>query len=96
MGIRTFRECEEVKAIVSVGCCYNLLSEEGISANSQCGFPISNGGRAVGLSLGKSARDLACQVFVYLICFSFFVCLVKSHQNSRDISRFCAYLYETT
>lgn len=59
--LRTFRECEEVKAIVSVGCCYNLLSEEGISANSQCGFPISNGGRAVGLSLGKSARDLACQ-----------------------------------
>ncbi|XP_062011937.1 uncharacterized protein LOC133728547 isoform X1 [Rosa rugosa] len=60
--LKTFMECEEVKAVVSVGCCYNLLSEEGFNhVGSQCGFPMSCGVKAAGLSLGKSSRDLACQ-----------------------------------
>ncbi|XP_059591662.1 uncharacterized protein LOC100262853 isoform X2 [Vitis vinifera] len=61
--LRTFLECKEVKAVVSIGCCYNLLSEEVCeSSSSQCGFPMSNVIKSAGLSLGKSSRDLACQV----------------------------------
>ncbi|XP_016648767.1 PREDICTED: protein RRNAD1 isoform X2 [Prunus mume] len=61
--LKTFMECKEVKAVVSVGCCYNLLSEEGFNhAGSQCGFPMSCGVKSAGISLGKSSRDLACQV----------------------------------
>ncbi|KAI3407214.1 Methyltranfer_dom domain-containing protein [Psidium guajava] len=60
--LKTFVECVEVKAVVSIGCCYNLLSEEGVdNAGVQCGFPMSNGVKSEGLSLGKCARDLACQ-----------------------------------
>ncbi|XP_008226287.1 PREDICTED: protein RRNAD1 isoform X1 [Prunus mume] len=60
--LKTFMECKEVKAVVSVGCCYNLLSEEGFNhAGSQCGFPMSCGVKSAGISLGKSSRDLACQ-----------------------------------
>ncbi|KAK2971970.1 hypothetical protein RJ640_004990, partial [Escallonia rubra] len=60
--LRTFLESPEVKAVVSIGCCYNLLSEEGVKDNdSQHGFPVSNGVKSTGLSLGKSSRDLACQ-----------------------------------
>ncbi|XP_010258677.1 PREDICTED: protein RRNAD1 isoform X3 [Nelumbo nucifera] len=60
--LRTFIECKEIKAVVSIGCCYNLLSEEGSqNSGSQCGFPVSEGAKLSGLSLGKSARDLACQ-----------------------------------
>ncbi|KAL0723662.1 hypothetical protein Bca4012_038261 [Brassica carinata] len=60
--LRTFMECEEVKAVVSIGCCYNLLSEK-TSENScsKCGFPMSAGLKSLGFSLGKNARDLACQ-----------------------------------
>ncbi|CAL0326433.1 unnamed protein product [Lupinus luteus] len=60
--LKTFLECKDVKAVVSLGCCYNLLSEESVmDAGSQCGFPMSQSVRSMGLSLGKSARDLACQ-----------------------------------
>ncbi|KAF6135177.1 hypothetical protein GIB67_035248 [Kingdonia uniflora] len=60
--LRTFLECKEVKALVSIGCCYNLLSEEGFEdSHSQCGFPISDGLKLAGFSLGKVACDLACQ-----------------------------------
>ncbi|KAF6168556.1 hypothetical protein GIB67_005168 [Kingdonia uniflora] len=61
--LRTFLECKEVKALVSIGCCYNLLSEEGFEdSHSQCRFPISDGLKLAGFSLGKVACDLACQV----------------------------------
>ncbi|KAL5716207.1 hypothetical protein ACHQM5_017931 [Ranunculus cassubicifolius] len=60
--LRTFCECEEVKAVISIGCCYNLLSEQGLgNGNSQCGFPMSKGIKLAGFSLGKSACDLGCQ-----------------------------------
>ncbi|KAK9085830.1 hypothetical protein Sjap_026241 [Stephania japonica] len=60
--LRTFAECEEIKAVVSVGCCYNLLTEEGAGkTRNECGFPLSGGVKSIGLYLGKSARDLACQ-----------------------------------
>ncbi|CAF2083563.1 BnaA06g11190D [Brassica napus] len=60
--LRTFIECEEVKAVVSIGCCYNLLSEKTSEDScSKCGFPMSAGLKSLGFSLGKNARDLACQ-----------------------------------
>ncbi|KAF8408759.1 hypothetical protein HHK36_004827 [Tetracentron sinense] len=63
--LRTFLERKEVKAVVSIGCCYNLLSEEGFdNTSSNCGFPMSVGVKLAGLSLGKSARDLACQELI--------------------------------
>ncbi|XP_043689488.1 protein RRNAD1 isoform X5 [Telopea speciosissima] len=59
---RTFLECREVKAVVSIGCCYNLLSEEGSeNTGPQCGFPMSESAKLAGFSFGKNARDLACQ-----------------------------------
>ncbi|XP_020091374.1 protein RRNAD1 [Ananas comosus] len=60
--LRAFIDCERVKALVSISCCYNLLSEEScekISASS--GFPISSAAKLSSLILGKSMRDLACQ-----------------------------------
>ncbi|XP_060187226.1 uncharacterized protein LOC132616674 isoform X1 [Lycium barbarum] len=60
--LRTFLDCDKVEAVISVGCCYNLLSEETIDiAVSCCGFPVSQGVKSAGVMLGKSARDLACQ-----------------------------------
>ncbi|PWA51503.1 S-adenosyl-L-methionine-dependent methyltransferases superfamily protein [Artemisia annua] len=60
--LRTFLECKEVKAVVSIGCCYNLLSEEeSEQGDALCGFPVSQGVKSTCLHLGKSSRDLACQ-----------------------------------
>ncbi|KAK6947238.1 Methyltransferase domain [Dillenia turbinata] len=60
--LRTFLECKEIKAVISIGCCYNLLTEAELEdVNSQCGFPLSRGVKSTGFSLGKSSRDLACQ-----------------------------------
>ncbi|KAL8142265.1 hypothetical protein V2J09_015297 [Rumex salicifolius] len=60
--LRAFSECSQVSALVSIGCCYNLLSEdEPGNHDSECGFPMSNTVKSYGLSLGKSTRDLACQ-----------------------------------
>ncbi|KDP37706.1 hypothetical protein JCGZ_06847 [Jatropha curcas] len=60
--LRTFSECKEIKAVVSIGCCYNLLSEECFDvAGPHCGFPMSLGVKSSGISLGKNSRDLACQ-----------------------------------
>ncbi|XP_074362593.1 uncharacterized protein LOC141702892 isoform X1 [Apium graveolens] len=59
--LRTFLECKEVKAVISIGCCYNLLSEDKVQVGDEFGFPMSKGVRSSGLLLGKSARDLACQ-----------------------------------
>ncbi|XP_057486426.1 uncharacterized protein LOC130772545 isoform X6 [Actinidia eriantha] len=60
--LRTFLECDEVKAVVSIGCCYNLLSEERPEiVDPQCGFPMSKGVKHAGLLLGRSSCDLACQ-----------------------------------
>ncbi|KAI3673932.1 hypothetical protein L6452_40063 [Arctium lappa] len=53
--LRTFLESEQVKAVVSIGCCYNLLSED------EDGFPISRGVKSTGLRLTRNSRDLACQ-----------------------------------
>lgn len=60
--LRAFSECKEVKAVVSIGCCYNLLSESGCENDGfNCGFPVSKGVKRMGVSLGKNAHDLACQ-----------------------------------
>ena len=94
--IRTFLECKEVKAVVSIGCCYNLLSEEVCeSSSSQCGFPMSNVIKSAGLSLGKSSRDLACQVQFYLaflIIVQFAMEAFKDIHLSKFVSTFCILL----
>ncbi|KAH6822853.1 S-adenosyl-L-methionine-dependent methyltransferases superfamily protein [Perilla frutescens var. hirtella] len=60
--LRTFMECDEVKAVISIGCCYNLLSEDDIiEADNLCGFPVSKGAKSASIKMGKNARDLACQ-----------------------------------
>lgn len=60
-------ECDEVKAVVSIGCCYNLLTEGGSNGtDNQCGFPVSRGAKSASFHLGKNARDLACQVLFLL------------------------------
>ncbi|KAL0353453.1 UNVERIFIED_CONTAM: hypothetical protein Sangu_0926600 [Sesamum angustifolium] len=60
-------ECDEVKAVISIGCCYNLLSEQGIKEGDyQFGFPVSRGAKSANLQLGKNARDLACQVMFHI------------------------------
>lgn len=60
---RVFVSCEQVKALVSVGCCYNLLSEDSYEDTNTCsGFPMSKAAKLSKLVLGKSIRDLACQV----------------------------------
>ncbi|XP_044395159.1 protein RRNAD1 isoform X2 [Triticum aestivum] len=56
--LRVFVSCEQVQALVSVGCCYNLLSED---TDTCPGFPISKAAKSSKLVLGKSIRDLACQ-----------------------------------
>lgn len=42
------------------------------NTESQCGFPMSSGVNSAGFSLGKSSRDLACQVYAYLALLGFF------------------------
>lgn len=62
-------ECDAVKAVISIGCCFNLLSEGGIKeADNPCGFPLSAGAKSASLHLGRNARDLACQVCSLLTC----------------------------
>ncbi|KAI5072705.1 hypothetical protein GOP47_0012811 [Adiantum capillus-veneris] len=62
--LKTYVMCEEVRAVVTVGCCYNLLSENcgGVQLSGQCyGFPLSEGVKNLGITLGRRACDLACQ-----------------------------------
>ncbi|KAG0588649.1 hypothetical protein KC19_2G259300 [Ceratodon purpureus] len=61
--LRTFIECKEVAAVINVGCCYNLLSDDETSNDRRelHGFPMSDTVEKLGLQLGRSARDLACQ-----------------------------------
>lgn len=65
-------ESDQVKAVISIGCCYNLLSEDATgNAPSLSGFPMSQCVKSDGFALGRSARDLACQVhtcrYVFII-----------------------------
>ncbi|XP_078178089.1 S-adenosyl-L-methionine-dependent methyltransferases superfamily protein isoform X3 [Carex rostrata] len=69
--LRAFVGCGRAKALVSLGCCYNLLSEEEVDPTSclefeetcgiAAGFPMSKGAKLSPFFLGKTARDLACQ-----------------------------------
>lgn len=77
-----------MKAVVSIGCCYNLLSEIGCeNGDFNCGFPISKGINYMGVSLGKNARDLACQVCDRLLSSSFLCNMVEMVHNSKNIWR---------
>ncbi|XP_024535155.1 methyltransferase-like protein 25 [Selaginella moellendorffii] len=55
--LRTFVNRQDVTAVISVGCCYNLLSEN----DDKCGFPLSRGVKRLNLRLGGAGRDLGCQ-----------------------------------
>jgi hypothetical protein len=61
---RAFIGCKEVAAVINVGCCYNLLSDEASNDERKelYGFPMSDTVGKLGLQVGRSARDLACQV----------------------------------
>lgn len=77
-------ECDNAKAVISVGCCYNLLSEEASDmVDSCCGFPVSQGVKSAGVVLDKNARDLACQVDGYytILCCLILIDLVSIHSS---------------
>ncbi|XP_073391105.1 uncharacterized protein [Physcomitrium patens] len=60
--LRTFIECKEVTAVINVACCYHLLTEESSNDKKEFyGFPMSEGVSNLGLELGRSARELACE-----------------------------------
>eukprot|EP00850_Spirogloea_muscicola_P011871 SM000075S21960 [mRNA] locus=s75:206421:209905:- [translate_table: standard] len=77
----TFLALPEVAAVVSVGCCYNLLSEQEFVAEfndgdqvagilgrqelTTVGYPMSRCMGDARLHIGRSGRDLACQDFAY-------------------------------
>ncbi|KAH9614194.1 hypothetical protein KSS87_004563 [Heliosperma pusillum] len=67
--LRAMVECQAVKAVVSIGCCYNLLSEDGCETGSGTGFPVSEGVKSMAISLGKNSRDLACQALMHGLSF---------------------------
>ncbi|KAI8393825.1 methyltransferase domain-containing protein [Radiomyces spectabilis] len=55
--LQLFAESEEMVALVSVGCCYHFLTEEG----EHNGFPMSRALKSTDYRLGSTARMLACQ-----------------------------------
>ncbi|XP_040385242.1 protein RRNAD1 isoform X2 [Oryza brachyantha] len=60
--LRVFVSCKQVKALISIGCCYNLLSEECHEDTKTCpGFPMSKAAKLSNLVLGRSIRDVGCQ-----------------------------------
>ncbi|ORY36677.1 hypothetical protein BCR33DRAFT_475038 [Rhizoclosmatium globosum] len=69
--LTTFRDCESVKTIAVVPCCFNLLTTEceTVHGSNQThfGFPISKHIQSLStihsLSLPHTARNLACQNF---------------------------------
>ncbi|KAK3734912.1 hypothetical protein RRG08_038937 [Elysia crispata] len=44
-----------------VGCCYQLMEEQGSNNQQEDHFPISSCGKIMGLQLGRNARNLASQ-----------------------------------
>nr|XP_027062236.1 protein RRNAD1-like isoform X2 [Coffea arabica] len=84
--LRTFLESDQVKSVISIGCCYNLLSEDDSDkASSVCGFPMSKGVKFTGFALGRSARDLACQSAERWKCLGEFAGL-----HNFELHAFCA------
>ncbi|RLN30283.1 protein RRNAD1 isoform X2 [Panicum miliaceum] len=65
--LRVFVSCEQVKALVSVGCCYNLLSEDSYEDTNTCpGFPMSKAAKLSELSAERwrsLTMDIALQNF---------------------------------
>ena len=69
--LKLFYESETVKGLVSVGCCYNLMTEVGEQSIGtktsspptlpSVGFPISMEAQRLKQHLGRMARVLACQ-----------------------------------
>ncbi|KAG0613832.1 hypothetical protein M758_6G132500 [Ceratodon purpureus] len=60
--LRTFIECEDVVAVINVTCCYHLLTEESNNDTKELsGFPMSETVANLGLQIGRSARELACE-----------------------------------
>ncbi|TPX58645.1 hypothetical protein SpCBS45565_g07939 [Spizellomyces sp. 'palustris'] len=67
--LRTFLECEGVKGIVVVGCCYHRIHVEREGDESQLGFPLSNNVRSLiqthhpSFSLTYRSLTTACLTF---------------------------------
>lgn len=67
--VRAFVEWEDAFALVSIGCCYNMLSEQEetelhgtqIKTKTKLGYPLSSLVRSYELHIGRNGRDLACQ-----------------------------------
>jgi hypothetical protein len=65
--LRLFASLSTAHGLVSLGCCYNLLSEafpkdaKTPSFDAASGFPTSEFGRSKRVSLGHRARMVACQ-----------------------------------
>jgi hypothetical protein len=56
------------------------------NTESQCGYPMSSGVKSAGFSLGKSSRDLACQVYPYLAFLVLF-------QLQCKINNLCGFIF---
>ncbi|KAJ3070280.1 hypothetical protein HDU98_006696 [Podochytrium sp. JEL0797] len=65
--LNTFRDCEAVKMVAVVPCCFNLLTEARSVEDLDAGFPMSKTVRSLcnshNLVLGHTARNLACLNF---------------------------------
>ncbi|XP_019620905.1 PREDICTED: methyltransferase-like protein 25 [Branchiostoma belcheri] len=60
--LRLFVTCPQAAVLCSVGCCYNLLTEQQTgAATEKYGFPLSQLLQTRGVTLGRTARMLSCQ-----------------------------------
>ncbi|KAI8506784.1 Methyltransferase-like protein 25 [Branchiostoma belcheri] len=61
--LRLFVTCPQAAVLCSVGCCYNLLTEQETegATEEKYGFPLSQVFQTRGVTLGRTARMLSCQ-----------------------------------
>ncbi|XP_078663847.1 putative methyltransferase-like protein 25 isoform X2 [Branchiostoma floridae x Branchiostoma belcheri] len=61
--LRLFVTCPQAAVLCSVGCCYNLLTEQQTegATDEKYGFPLSQSLQTRGVRLGRTARMLSCQ-----------------------------------
>ncbi|KAK9471952.1 methyltransferase domain-containing protein [Dipodascopsis tothii] len=59
-AIRALVDTPEIAAVAVVGCCYNLMTEQAVEADS-IGYPMSRTLAAARIPLPLTARMLACQ-----------------------------------
>ncbi|XP_066265593.1 probable methyltransferase-like protein 25 [Branchiostoma lanceolatum] len=61
--LRLFVTCPQATVLCSVGCCYNILTEqeEPGAQEEKYGFPLSQALQTKGVHLGRTVRMLSCQ-----------------------------------